>query len=207
MTFVGSDECARLIIQFWIRLRRTMSTTEIDDLNNFSINSDILELASRIQCCETAFQCWAAIIFCTLRLGGIIYINFAYGKFGTTTCAFQESFNFPFQIKKLPQRPRILLWVSCGVKGFSETQAVDTLFLKFTFTCLSLMHWSVVRCCASLCFGTVFRVTFSTCWAVMDNRLFGRILCRNSGSLPDMEKLLFSFSVNMLGNVTIRDSG
>jgi len=58
-------------------------------------------------------------------------------KFGTTVCAFQESFNFPFQIKKLPQRPRILMWVPCGIKGFSEIQAVG-------FQIHSLIYWSVL---------------------------------------------------------------
>jgi len=135
-------------------------------------------------------------------------------KFGTTACAFQERFNFPFQIKKLPQRPRILMWVPCGVKGFSEIQAVDAQFFKFTVSYIE------VSCCdvyetkltlsiilASLCFWTLFRVTSSTCWPVTDNRLFERIFCRNLVSLPDMGKLLFSFSSKMSGNVSTRDSG
>jgi hypothetical protein len=87
MSFVGSDKCARLITQFWMRLSRTMSTTEIDGLNRFFIYSELLELAPRILCQD--------------------------GKFGTTACPFQERFNFPFQIKK----PRILMWVPCGGKS------------------------------------------------------------------------------------------
>jgi len=135
------------------------------------------------------------------------------GKLGTTACAFQEGFNFPLQIKKVPQRPRILMWVLCGVKGFSEIEAIGTLFFEFTVSYIE------VSCCdvhetkliniilASLCFWTVFRVAFSTCWSVMDNRLFGRIFCRDLGPLPNMGKLLFSFSSKMSGNVITRDSG
>lgn len=65
------------------------------------------------------------------------------GKLGTTAFAFQERFNFPLQIKKLPQRPRIFMWVPCRVKGISEIQAVGTLFFKF-----SLIHRSVALWCA-----------------------------------------------------------
>jgi len=36
-----------------------MSTREIDGLNFFFIYSELLELAPRIHCCETAFQRWA----------------------------------------------------------------------------------------------------------------------------------------------------
>jgi hypothetical protein len=87
-----------------------MSTTEIDGLNLFFIYSELSELAPRIHCCETTLQRSAARAICkegqrlTSPLGGIIYIKFAQGggqggKFGTTACAFQERFNFPFQIK------------------------------------------------------------------------------------------------------------
>jgi len=65
------------------------------------------------------------------------------GKLGTTACAIQEGFNFPLQIKKLPQRLRILMWVPCGVKGFSEIEAVYTLFFK------SQSH--TLKCRAAMC--------------------------------------------------------
>jgi hypothetical protein len=56
MSFVGSDEYKRLISQFCMRISRTMSTREIDGLNFFFIYFELLELAPRIHCYETAFQ-------------------------------------------------------------------------------------------------------------------------------------------------------
>jgi hypothetical protein len=101
MSFVESDECARLITQFWARISRAMSTTEIDGLNNF-INSEILELAPQIQYCETALRGHTLLHLMFIRhclYKRSVTAGGQGGKLGTTVFAFKESFNFPFQIK------------------------------------------------------------------------------------------------------------
>jgi hypothetical protein len=72
--------------------------------------------------------------------------------------------------------------------------AVDILLLKLRVTwSVSLIHCSVVLWHArkpnwllsSVCFWTIFRMTFSYSFLVVDKRLIGRKFWWNFGSLPD----------------------
>lgn len=142
------------------------------------------------------------------------------GNFVPQLAPYRNVLIFRFKLSSYNTDREFFMCVPCGVKGYSEIRAVDSLFFKFTVTCFkshtlmcrtvtyikpNSLTLTIIR--VSVCFWAVFRVTFSTCWPITDNRLIGRIFCKNLGSLPDMGKLLFLFSSKMSGNVTTRDSG
>jgi hypothetical protein len=82
--------------------------------------------------------------------------------------------------------------------------AVDILLLNYLVTCsVSFLHWSVVlwqsrkpnwltlsRPLSSMRLWTIFRITFSNSLPVVDERLIGRKIWGNFGSLPDFGNVI-----------------
>jgi len=92
-------------------------------------------------------------------------------------------------------------------KAFSMSKnnaAVDIFLLKFkVIWSVSLIHWSVVlwrarnpnwlafsKLLESRCLWTIFWMTFSNSWPILDKRLIGLKLCGNFGSLPGFGKVI-----------------